>query len=129
MTRDELRDAIAELLWNAPLGTDGTCGHATADKVLDLVYNAGKLPTSVATDKEIGLNDRPPAHPVANEIKRQIAKGIADRLPPGVGFCLFTFTFDAGWVDYMSNADRGDMIRMIEGMLAIWKKGKMGART
>jgi len=49
---------------------------------------------------------------------REVGEGIAKALPPGVGFTLILFTFGTGgWINYISNAQREDMIRALRGLL------------
>ena len=54
---------------------------------------------------------------IANSIKRQI---------PGTGFMLFTFDFNSkGRGNYVSNANRQDMIEALEELISNLKKGNI----
>jgi len=53
-----------------------------------------------------------------------VGRIIADALPAGVGFAFLAFDFGArGNIAYFSNANREDMIRALEELLARWKAG------
>lgn len=55
--------------------------------------------------------NNPQAHA---EYMRAVASGLSDVLP-GLGFCLLVFEFDKpGRVDYISNANREDMLTAID---------------
>jgi hypothetical protein len=48
----------------------------------------------------------------------EVGRLIGGSIPEGVGFCLTLFTFgDGGWFTYVSNAERGDMMRALEELL------------
>jgi hypothetical protein len=58
------------------------------------------------------------------ETNREIADSLATALPPGTGFLLMTFPFGGnGPVTYVSNADRGCMIKTLSDYLEKLKKG------
>lgn len=72
-----------------------------------------------------------PIQPELRQMMNDVAAGLDDifngRELPGlprtkkVGFCLFTFNFgqiDGGRVNYISNADRADMIAAVKEWLA-----------
>lgn len=51
-----------------------------------------------------------------------IGREIGALLPAGVGFSLIVFDFgEGGNLAYVSNANRSDMIRSLEELLAKWK--------
>ena len=53
------------------------------------------------------------------------AKLIREGLPKGVGFCLMMFDFGAGgFMAYSSNAQRDDMIKAINELIAWLEAGK-----
>lgn len=53
---------------------------------------------------------------------QRLARMIAGVLPPGVGFTIVLFTLDhEGWLTYVSNAERADMIRTLDELLTRWK--------
>jgi hypothetical protein len=56
---------------------------------------------------------------------RQLAEMIKKEIP-GLGFALITFEFieTTAPANYISNAQREDMIKAIEEILDRWKKGK-----
>lgn len=59
------------------------------------------------------------------QVNRMIADHIVSLLPDGVGFALFLFHFgdDEGFLSYVSNAQREDMIRVLEEQLERFKAG------
>jgi hypothetical protein len=55
---------------------------------------------------------------VAKEMKH-VAKAIEHQLPEGFGFALFVFDFSPkGYISYMSNAQRPDMLRALKEFIA-----------
>ncbi len=45
---------------------------------------------------------------------REVGGMIGDMMPPGVGFMMMIFTLgEGGWMTYLSNAERDDMIRAL----------------
>lgn len=72
--------------------------------------------------QEIGID------PQFTDVMNALARGLDDALngqsqgnDRKVGFCLLTFNFDdfaAGRVNYISNADRADMIAAVKSWLA-----------
>jgi hypothetical protein len=70
--------------------------------------------------------------PIQDEYREKmnaLAKGLDDIFngngPRKTGFCLLVFPFgedpDKGRVNYVSNADRHDMIDMMKGLLKRWE--------
>lgn len=52
------------------------------------------------------------------EHARGIGRVLKDSVPPGVGFALILFTFGGdGWLTYLSNGQREDMIKCLEETL------------
>ncbi len=48
------------------------------------------------------------------ETAQHIGRMIGNAMPPGWGFALVTFTFgEGGYVSYISNAEREDMVRAL----------------
>lgn len=45
---------------------------------------------------------------------KELAKYIDGKLPPGFGFCLLLFTFEPGATFYISNAERGTMLKALQ---------------
>jgi hypothetical protein len=46
---------------------------------------------------------------------RKLGKKIGDALPSTVGYCLLVFDFGpGGHLTYISNSDRGDMLRALD---------------
>lgn len=55
---------------------------------------------------------------------REIATMIKNKIP-GLGFALLVFQVECpGMSNYISNCDRGDMIKAMEETLERWKKGQ-----
>lgn len=69
------------------------------------------------------------------ETMTDIGRTIAGALPEGWGFCLLTFQFGAGTdgtggnTNYMSNANREDMIATLEEFLKNVKEGTVHERA
>lgn len=63
------------------------------------------------------------------EACRAVAERIKPLMPNGVGFCLIMFTYSAGWVTYMATAERDDMIKQLELLLAKWKAERDAAEA
>lgn len=60
---------------------------------------------------------------VGGEQMRQLAKKISKEIP-GLGFALLVFEFNKpGISNYVSNAQREDMIKSMEETLKRWKDG------
>lgn len=58
-----------------------------------------------------------PAEQLPEKMKDAL-RAVQGALPPGMGVTLFVFDFGTnGGVSYISNAQRGDMVRMIETWL------------
>lgn len=58
------------------------------------------------------------------EANRLIADMVSDLLPEGVGFALMLFHFgEGGFMSYVSNARREDMIRALEEQLERFRSG------
>jgi hypothetical protein len=58
-------------------------------------------------------------HAECEEKLRALWARLAPMLPPGIGVALFLFDFgDTGGLAYVSNAQRDDMVRVIEEWLA-----------
>lgn len=52
------------------------------------------------------------------EHARGIGQVLKDAMPPGIGFALVLFNFGPdGWLTYLSNGDRADMIKCLEETL------------
>lgn len=61
---------------------------------------------------------------VGKKLLDQIGKDTLDWLKSqGIGITLFTFTFDAGAIAYISNANREDMIKVIREWIALQEVG------
>lgn len=55
-------------------------------------------------------------HPLesAEVVARDIGRKLTDAMPPGWGFALVLFTFgEGGFLTYMSNAQRADMVKAL----------------
>lgn len=53
---------------------------------------------------------------------RDVGHTIGDQLPPGWGMCLLLFTFDGEETFYISNAERGSMIKMLQEFIREQKR-------
>ncbi len=53
-----------------------------------------------------------------NNKNREIGKLIGSRVPAGVGFALLLFNMgESGWMNYISNARREDMVKAMRELL------------
>lgn len=53
---------------------------------------------------------------------QSIGRMIGDTLPKGVGFTLALFTYDDGWMTYVSSAERQGTITRLEELLEHMKR-------
>lgn len=69
-----------------------------------------------------------PIEPKFKKSMNKLAEILEEFLSKGfkkkVGFCLFVFDFEKGPINYISNADRGDMIRTLKEILEHWEEKK-----
>ena len=64
------------------------------------------------------------------EHARGIGKVLKDAMPPGIGFALVLFSFGSdGWLTYLSNGEREDMIKCLEETLQKIKTSPHGTRN
>lgn len=60
-----------------------------------------------------------PIRPEVRERMNDVAELIDGALPEGFGFVLLVFNFgEAGFMNYISNADRADMVRAMKEFVA-----------
>lgn len=58
---------------------------------------------------------------------REVGEVIKSALPPGVGFALLMYTFgEDGWMTYLSNGEREDMIKAMKELLLKLEKEPRG---
>jgi hypothetical protein len=61
----------------------------------------------------------------AREIAKLLDAAVNKGRDEKSGFCLFLFSFEGPEFTYVSNAQREDMIKLLEEILARWKVGDM----
>ncbi|HKS27785.1 MAG TPA: hypothetical protein VJS44_08195 [Pyrinomonadaceae bacterium] len=64
----------------------------------------------------------------AREIAKRLDAALNQQVtgaPKQYGFALLLFSFNGSELTWISNAEREDMIRLMEEMLERWKKGDM----
>lgn len=72
------------------------------------------------------MSKHQPIDPEVQEEMRDIGRTIASGLPPGWGFCLLVFPFGPnGNTNYISNANREDMIKTLEEFIVSAKAGEV----
>ena len=61
-------------------------------------------------------------NPEIQAMLKDMGHTIGDQLPPGWGMCLFLFTFDGEATFYISNAERGTMIKALQEFIRDQKR-------
>jgi hypothetical protein len=72
-----------------------------------------------------------PLDPKVAETGRRIGKLIGDLMPPGMGFALLMFDLEGGGasrMNYISNAERKDMIAALHELLANFEGRSTGEK-
>jgi hypothetical protein len=80
----------------------------------------------------LASGESPKKKPAVPERMQRAALSLAETLgqacPPGVGFALLMFEVKAGgWVTYVSNANREEMIRVLAEFLAALRAEREGS--
>lgn len=75
------------------------------------------------------LIDQPETNDVRERLQ-EIARTIDSMLPPGTGFCLLCFDFKPGGrTEYVSNAQRGDIVQMMVEWIKSTDNGRFGTHV
>lgn len=69
-------------------------------------------------DQQDGPSDDPILLQDLEKRAQEVGRMLGPVMPAGVGFCFIMFTFDeGGWLTYVSNAERSDMIKSLKETL------------
>lgn len=69
--------------------------------------------------------------PLLERLARRLAERLQSSIPRGVGFTLLVFDAPSveGWITYISNADRADMLKTMKELMGRWQRQELEGFT